>query len=428
MQTTSASRVTRRRTAAVLATALAAVLTGALVSAPTASAGSGSGEPDITLKRWTSRHDLQQGHNDDTRVNRRGMIRIDSPGGTKKHRGHRYDFGRWTSPWTSTGFGADEIIASWNAITPKNTWIKVQLRGKQANGKRGSWDTVAYWTSDDNRIERRSMRPQHDDYSSVRTDTVTLDGSHRYTQWKVRVVLLRPSGTRRTPKVDSVGAVASALPSGAPATSRTTVDRRVELDVPGYSQMLHEGDYPRWDGGGEAWCSPTSTSMVLRYFDSGPTRKDYRWVKKHHTNRFVDAAARSTYDYRYEGTGNWPFNTAYAGSFGLDAFVTRLASLRDAERLVRAGIPVVASVGFGRGELDGAPISATNGHLLVIVGFTAHGNPIVNDPAAHRNGDVRHVYKRRQFERAWLGGSGGVAYVIHPDRVGLPSRAGTHRW
>ena len=77
-----------------------------------------------------------------------------------------------------------------------------------------------------------------------------------------------------------------------------------------------------------------------------------------------------TYDYDYDGAGNWPFNTAYAARLAGKAFVTRLRSLREAERFIVAGIPVVASISFGRGELDGAPISSTNGHLLVIVGFT----------------------------------------------------------
>jgi hypothetical protein len=124
----------------------------------------------------------------------------------------------------------------------------------------------------------------------------------------------------------------------------------------------------------------------------------------------------------------WPFNTAYAGRFGVDAFVTRLRSLREAELFIKAGIPLVASIAFDSGELDGAPISSTNGHLLVIRGFTASGRVVVNDPAAPRNQTVRRVYKRGQFERAWIGATGGVVYVIHPPSVPLPAPSRHSNW
>ncbi len=57
---------------------------------------------------------------------------------------------------------------------------------------------------------------------------------------------------------------------------------------------------------------------------------------------------------------------------------------------------------------------------MVIVGFDANGRPIVNDPAAWTNSTVRRVYDRAQFERAWLRGSAGTVYVIHPVDVQLP--------
>ena len=120
------------------------------------------------------------------------------------------------------------------------------------------------------------------------------------------------------------------------------------------------------------------------------------------------------YDHRYDGTGNWPFTAAYAGTRGLDAFVTRLPSLRAAERYIRAGIPLVLSIAFGPGELDGAPITSSGGHLLVLRGFTESGKPVVNDPAAPRNRSVRRVYSRGQLERAWITASAGTAYVAHP--------------
>ena len=91
------------------------------------------------------------------------------------------------------------------------------------------------------------------------------DGAFR--SWQLRVRLLRRVGTSLTPRVGTVGAMVSDLPSVARVTtSRPGVARGIVLDVPRYSQMVHPGEYPRYGGGGEAWCSPTSTTMVLAYY------------------------------------------------------------------------------------------------------------------------------------------------------------------
>ena len=55
--------------------------------------------------------------------------------------------------------------------------------------------------------------------------------------------------------------------------------RATSLALPGFSQMTHRGHHPEWGGGGEAWCSPTSVAMVLRYFGTGPKKADYSWTK-----------------------------------------------------------------------------------------------------------------------------------------------------
>jgi hypothetical protein len=160
--------------------------------------------------------------------------------------------------------------------------------------------------------------------------------------------------------------------------------------------------------------------MVLGYYDALPPASAYAWVTPGHVDPWVDHAARMTYDADYEGTGNWPFNTAYAAPLAGHAFVTRLRSLREAEQFIAAGIPLVASIAFGPGELSGAPISSTNGHLLVIVGFTNTGDVIVNDPAATSRSGVRRTYDRGQFENVWIPRSGGLVYVIHDDAHPLP--------
>jgi hypothetical protein len=183
-----------------------------------------------------------------------------------------------------------------------------------------------------------------------------------------------------------------------------------DLGVPERSQMI----YP---DGGEVWCSPTSVSMVLAYWGQQTGRGDL--------NQTVPFTAARTNDWIYRGNGNWPFNTAYAASFGLKGYVSRFLSLSQVEPWIEQGLPVIASVAWRPGELAGAPISQTDGHLLVIRGFDGAGNVIVNDPAADpRIGQhTRIVYNRAQFERVWLNGSGGMVYLIYPKDRTIPGQA-----
>jgi hypothetical protein len=163
--------------------------------------------------------------------------------------------------------------------------------------------------------------------------------------------------------------------------------------------------------------------MVLGHWGRGPTPADVTWVDRSYQDPGVDHAARFTYDATYRGTGNWAFNTAYASQYGVRAFVTQLRSLAEAERFIARGIPLVASINVPPGGLPGFLYAqGTNGHVLVIRGFTANGDVIANDPAALSNAEVRRVYPRAAFERVWVGGSGGIVYVIHPADHALPER------
>ena len=65
---------------------------------------------------------------------------------------------------------------------------------------------------------------------------------------------------------------------------------------------------------------------------------------------------------------------------------------------------------------------------MVITGFTAAGNVVVNDPAAPTNASVRRVYDRGQFERAWQTKSAGTVYVVRDAAHPLPARAGSTSW
>ena len=95
-------------------------------------------------------------------------------------------------------------------------------------------------------------------------------------------------------------------------------------------------------------------------------------------------------------------------------------NLAEAEAFIKAGVPLVASVAWKSNKLTGA-IKSTNGHLLVIGGFTGNGNVIAYDPAHDTDAEVRQVYDRTEFERAWIPASGGIVYVIRPAGHALPS-------
>jgi hypothetical protein len=377
-----------------------------------------AGARHISYRDWATPRALRNGV-------RSGVLVTDSGA---RIRGNARRSGRWTSPWVRPGFALTEAIPSWNATTPRGTWVSVRMRTRTPGGRMSSWDSLGRWASHERRFNRRTFGEQADDLTRVAVDTLRSRGVRRLTRWRVRVTLHRRAGTSATPRLHSVGAMASRLPGGNPPTTRTTMRGQRDITVPRRSQMIHRGHYPQWGGGGEAWCSPTSTTMVLGHWGRGPRPRAYRWVGRGHRNPAVDYAARSTFDYGYDGAGNWAFNVAYANRYRTSSFVTRLRSLREAERFIRRGIPLVASINFGPGELDGAPISSTAGHLLVIRGFTANGRVIVNDPAARRNSGVRRVYKRGQFADAWVGGSGGLVYVIRPQGRALPARTPEANW
>jgi hypothetical protein len=371
-----------------------------------------------------------------------GALRLGNPAGiidyTDPHTGGspmRYEWGSWISPPVLPGFPVAELVASWQARTPGGSWLELAVAvssgpdgGRAGEDRPARWYPLARWADHDERIRPASV-PAGDQTGRTSTDAFVASRTD-LVGYRLRGILYRPEGSSDCPTLSSVGAIASAG-----AVDPTTAGRpgplvaaggRI-LDVPISSQRAYSGQYPHWDGGGDAWCSPTSTSMVLRYWGVGPARAEYGWVRPDYADGFIHHAVRHCYDYSFQGAGNWAFNTAYTARYGMSAFVTRLRDLTEAERFIAAGIPLVASIRFAPGELTGAGYT-TNGHLLVIVGFTAAGHVVVNDPGARDRDTVRRTYDRHEFAASWLAGSGGAVYVIHPPDVPLPPPPAEPNW
>ncbi|MEU0131839.1 peptidase C39 family protein [Streptomyces sp. NPDC006289] len=433
------TRPTSRRT--VLTAALAAGA-GAVASAgpadavPSRTPSSPAVASLVDNRFWTTYADWRFGSSAGTRPVaglRPGLV-IATPAGrtdyTDPHTGKTgtWEYGTWTSPVHRSDVPATEVIASWNAHTPQGTWIQIELRGRYTDGTDTPWYVMGRWASGDTDIRRTSVDDQTDGKSTVWTDTFSVDDAAsglRLVSYRLRLTLHRTPGTRLTPTVHRVGAMASDVPDRFTVPATTPGGAR-ELAVPRYSQNVHVGEYPEYDNGGEAWCSPTSSQMIIEYWGRRPTAEDLAWVKPGLADPQVCHAARYTFDHQYDGCGNWPFNAAYASTYkDMSAAVTRLGSLSELERLIDAGIPVITSQSFLKGELTGAGYG-TSGHLMTVIGFTADGDVIANDPASPDNDAVRHVYARREWENIWLrtkrydangavrSGTGGVCYVYWP--------------
>lgn len=308
------------------------------------------------------------------------------------------------SPEIKPAIGWNELVVSWNADALAGTFLRIEAGGVLPNHQTKFY-TLGLWSPDNQAFARTSVRGQKDADGKVATDTLVLknlaDGA------QVRVTL---GGTNSVaPKLKFLGLSfcnsQAPLPHHAP--NRAAWGKIIE--APELSQL----SYPQEKG----WCSPTAVSMVLANWAEILHRREL--------NLAVPEVAAKVYDAGFDGTGNWPFNTAFVGSFpGMRSYVTRFDDISELEDWIVAGIPVVISA---RWDLLRAGRKDTgSGHLIVCIGFTKDGDVIANDPATNLQKDsVRHIYKRADVARAWQT-SHNTVYLIYPADAKLPENKNGH--
>jgi hypothetical protein len=307
--------------------------------------------------------------------------------------------GSWTSAEIAADFPFTEVIPSWNAAVPAESGIAVSLRVR--NAERGEdWSPWLYFGGWGRQaaIEKENVRC---DRGIVHVDTLLLD--RPADTYQVRVDLASYAfDAAANPALRRVAVSYSGVVADDAARARLLRPVKLEgnwarrLDVPYRTQ----GDTPKPLRG--ETCSPTSVSMVLEYWGC---------------NRPTVENALAIYDAEHEMFGNWNRAVQRAGELGLDAWLTRFRNWDAVKAEIAKGRPVIAAVQFKRGEFPAAAIASTNGHLIVIRGFTPAGDAIVNDPASRDKGNGA-VYPAADLARAWFG-HGGVGYVI----AGKPAMA-----
>jgi len=294
----------------------------------------------------------------------------------------------------------DEMIASWNVEPAEGASLKVEVRA-HGEGFDTKWYTMAQWSLDRHVSPRESVKGQRDENGTVDTDTLELKKPGRTLDVQVTLKTLGDGPTPRlkllTFSFENGHRLANPDSSPSPAWGKT-------IDVPQRAQ----NNYPN----GGVLCSATSVSMILWHYSNQ--------LHKPEMNKDVPEVEEHVWDSVYKGAGNWPFNTAYAGSFpGMLAYVARFGGISDLEKWIEAGLPVICSVSFDM--LRGLPLSPTeSGHLVVLVGFTKDGEPVINDPAFKNQ--VRRVYKRSDFEKAWAY-SKRTVYLVYPEGSNVPENS-----
>jgi hypothetical protein len=291
----------------------------------------------------------------------------------------------------------DELIASWNVEMARDDYLKIEARGIYPDHTTKFY-TLALWSGDERRHPRESVKNQKDEDGNVLTDTLALKRPGAGVELRIT---LGTASNQSPPKLKFVGlsfcdirAKPSILAPNQAAWGKT-------IDVPERSQMIHPN--------GEAWCSPASVSMVLAHWSSVLRRPEL--------DRSVPDVAQAVFDKNWPGTGNWPFNTAFAGGFpGVTAYVTRMSDIAELEDWVTKNIPVVVSTSYG--ELKGTGKRPNDGHLVVCVGFTSTGDPIINDPGTRVQ--VRKTFPRENLAKAWAH-SHHTAYLILPEKSEVPT-------
>ena len=291
----------------------------------------------------------------------------------------------------------NELIVSWN--TAPGDHLTVEARSLGPNGPTRFY-TLGQWADDPARHPRGSVARQADADGAVRTDTLALQ--HPGGSVQLRLTLGAEAG--RSPHLKFVGlSFADRRTPPLPFAGNPAARGRV-LPVP----ELRQGDYPEEKG----WCSPTSLAMVLAYWGNQLHRPDLRLP--------VPTVAQAVYDPVFDGTGNWPFNTAFAGEFpGLRAYVTRMDDLAELEDWIALGVPPILSVSSYL--TNNRQVGRDNGHLIVCAGFTTNGDFIANDPgvSVRRNESPRRVYPRDRLLAAWRK-SGRAVYLVYPESLGPP--------
>jgi hypothetical protein len=270
----------------------------------------------------------------------------------------------------------ERLLLSWNVGSTSGGPIALRVQVKAEGLRWSSWFDAGTWPP-----RRYAPKTRDPLYGRMLIDELRL----RRPCVAARYQVLRKKGAALPRTVFLTCSPALREPDSEPPPESGP------LSVPYFSQFSPDDlpDEAVREAGG---CGPTSMAMVAAYFgvDTRP----------------LDVAGLC-YDPQHNIYGNWAYLASGASTFGLEAWVARASGWAEVADWVSDGAVPVLSLAWEEGQLPGAPVRRSSGHLLVVAG-TGPSGIVCYDPAAGR-GPV--TYPWREFGNIFWG-HGGVAIVV----------------
>jgi hypothetical protein len=292
-----------------------------------------------------------------------------------------------------------ELILSWNAAYPQHGTYSfwVNIKHQQWSG----WRKLAEWGREveGNKVKKiqKTFTNRNKVFLDLKYVRTVVRQNRKGVAYQIKVVANSGASLNNIKALFANVADQHALriksPTMLPSVAITEVPKQSQWQLP------HERT--------KDLCSPTSLSMVTRYFIN-----KFNLPSSYETlNGQATAFANNVRDQSLDIYGNWLFNVAHAFNVTRGKILYRVQRLNDFEELytyLAQEIPIAVSI---HGWLRGCAWPYRNGHFIVVTGWDQKNRRVICiDPAFRQTHLMKRAYRINDFMRAW-GKSCNLSYV-----------------
>ena len=280
------------------------------------------------------------------------------------------------------------LVGSWAALSSENATTELKVSAR-VNGVWSDYISYHEWGLG----LQNALSDQSNSLIKLVDDEVMVQNSKLADGVKYTITFRRTSLDYDSPKLSLVS-FALQSDNHSHFIDATSLPEYVNYEVP----QLNQNIVPTI---GNSICSATSTTMLLKYYGFNFSDKDAEFE-----HRYIASIVK---DYGNNIYGNWVYNTATMGAYGLKAYLARMYSLEELMyHLANVG-PVALTV---KGTMTSNVASyTTQGHLIVCTGYKYVDGELVflcNDPNVKV---VACEYTKSVMNSTWR----RVAYVIEKE-------------